>query len=122
MDQIGQTRRGQIAKARLIISVILFLLGFLVLCYCPGWYAIASGFAGIAAETAKARDSLIQADRTERGAARDIVVADVVDLERAGIAAAQKHVGGVGAVEATEPRQGEGQLSSCHPRLQTPGG
>jgi hypothetical protein len=43
-----------------------------------------------------------RADRAQEGGAGDVVVADVVDLEAAGGAAAQQHVGGVAAVEAAE--------------------
>lgn len=40
--------KSSIAKISLIVAGVLFFTGFLVLCSCPGWYALASGFAGIA--------------------------------------------------------------------------
>ena len=36
-----------IAKASFGLSLGLFFLGFLVACYCPGWYATAAALAGI---------------------------------------------------------------------------
>ena len=38
-----------IAKFSFALSLILFFSGFLLLCYCPGWYAMAAGFAAVAA-------------------------------------------------------------------------
>jgi membrane protein implicated in regulation of membrane protease activity len=46
---------NRIAIGSLVVSVMLFFLGFLVLCYCPGWYATAAGFAGLAALLGKSR-------------------------------------------------------------------
>jgi hypothetical protein len=39
--------RIRIAKISLAVALVLFFSGFLVLCYCPGWYALAAGFAGV---------------------------------------------------------------------------
>ncbi len=39
--------RDRIAKISLVVALVLFFSGFLVLCYCPGWYALAAGFAGV---------------------------------------------------------------------------
>jgi hypothetical protein len=41
--------KPQVARICLTISAVLFLLGFLILCFCPGWYGIAAAFAGVAA-------------------------------------------------------------------------
>jgi len=41
--------KGRIATGGLVVSFLLFFTGFLLLCYCPGWYALAAGFAGLAA-------------------------------------------------------------------------
>ena len=38
-----------IARISLVVSAVLFFTGGLVLCYCPGWYALAAAFAGVAA-------------------------------------------------------------------------
>ncbi|HXD00421.1 MAG TPA: hypothetical protein VN048_13850 [Verrucomicrobiae bacterium] len=47
--------KARIAKISLAIAWILFFTGFLILCDCPGWYALAAGFAGIAVWAAKGR-------------------------------------------------------------------
>jgi membrane protein implicated in regulation of membrane protease activity len=39
--------KQRIAKISLVVALVLFFSGFLVLCYCPGWYALAAGFAGV---------------------------------------------------------------------------
>ena len=39
--------KPRIAKISLVVALVLFFSGFLVLCYCPGWYALAAGFAGV---------------------------------------------------------------------------
>jgi len=39
--------RKRIAEISLVVALVLFLSGFLVLCYCPGWYALAAGFSGV---------------------------------------------------------------------------
>jgi len=39
--------KSQIAQVSLVVALVLFFSGFLVLCYCPGWYALAAGFAGV---------------------------------------------------------------------------
>ena len=39
--------RKSIAKISLVVALVLFFSGFLVLCSCPGWYALAAGFAGV---------------------------------------------------------------------------
>jgi len=57
---------------------------------------------GDAAEIAEASNLPIQADRAQRGGVGDVVVADVVDLEGAGIGVAQKHVVNIAAVEPAE--------------------
>jgi membrane protein implicated in regulation of membrane protease activity len=41
--------RGRFATTALAVSIVLFFFGFLILCYCPGWYALAAAFAGVAA-------------------------------------------------------------------------
>ena len=41
--------KASVAKISLVVALVLFLTGFLVLCYCPGWYALAAGFAGVSA-------------------------------------------------------------------------
>jgi len=38
--------KPRIAKISLVVSAILFVTGFGVLCACPGWYALAAAFAG----------------------------------------------------------------------------
>ena len=53
-------------------------------------------------EVAKAGELPIQSDRSQARSIGDVVVADVIDLERAGTGAAQYHVGGVAAEEAPE--------------------
>jgi hypothetical protein len=60
------------------------------------------GFAGHAAEIADARELPIQSDRAQEGGARDVVIADVVDLESARSAVARQHVARVIAEEAAE--------------------
>jgi hypothetical protein len=40
--------KPRIARISLVVACILFFTGFLVLCACPGWYALAAGFAGVA--------------------------------------------------------------------------
>jgi len=40
--------KPRVARISLTIAVILFFSGFFVLCDCPGWYALASAFAGAA--------------------------------------------------------------------------
>jgi hypothetical protein len=39
----------------LIIACVFFFSGFLILCDCPSWYAIAAGFAGISAWAGRGR-------------------------------------------------------------------
>ena len=39
--------KSTIAKASFGLSLGIFFLGFLVACYCPGWYATAAAFAGV---------------------------------------------------------------------------
>jgi len=39
--------KPRIAKISLVVALVLFFSGFFVLCDCPGWYALAAGFAGI---------------------------------------------------------------------------
>ncbi len=39
--------RTRIAKASLVVALVLFVTGLFLLCACPGWYALASGFAGV---------------------------------------------------------------------------
>jgi hypothetical protein len=34
-----------LSKISLTVSVVLFFLGFLILCECPGWYVLAAAFA-----------------------------------------------------------------------------
>src|SRR5262249_37815719 len=55
-----------------------------------------------ARKVAEAHDLPIQSDRAERRGVGDVVVADVVDLECAGIAIARQHVGRVIAEKAAE--------------------
>jgi hypothetical protein len=45
----GPGIRLVLAKFAVGISALLFFAGYLVLCYCPGWYATAAVFAGIGA-------------------------------------------------------------------------
>ena len=40
--------KQRIAKVSLIVSIVLFFLGFLVMCFCPGWYLTTAAFAGVA--------------------------------------------------------------------------
>jgi hypothetical protein len=47
--------KSSIAGISLAVAVILFFTGFLVLCACPGWYALVAGFAGIAAWRSEGR-------------------------------------------------------------------
>jgi membrane protein implicated in regulation of membrane protease activity len=44
-----------VAKSCLGIGLLLFVMGFLLLCYCPGWYGLAAGFTGITALVGKGR-------------------------------------------------------------------
>jgi hypothetical protein len=39
--------KPSVARISLAVAVVLFFTGFGVLCACPGWYALAAGFAGI---------------------------------------------------------------------------
>jgi hypothetical protein len=41
--------KARIARISLAVSATLFFMGFFVLGYCPEWYALAAGFAGLAA-------------------------------------------------------------------------
>lgn len=41
--------KPRIARVCFAIGATFFFLGFFVLCYCPGWYGLAAGFAGVAA-------------------------------------------------------------------------
>jgi hypothetical protein len=47
--------KQRIAKIALGLSVFLFLAGFLLLCYCPEWYATCAVLALIGAVSGKAR-------------------------------------------------------------------
>ena len=77
-----------------------------------------------AAEIADPRELPIQADRAHGGRAADLIVGDVVDLERSGIDVAQNHVGIAHAVEVPESQLIEDETdASClgadretHPR------
>jgi uncharacterized membrane protein len=40
--------KSRIAKISLVVAVALFFLGLFMLCACPGWYAMAAVFAGVA--------------------------------------------------------------------------
>jgi hypothetical protein len=40
--------KQRIAKVSLIISIALFFLGFLIMCFCPGWYLTTAAFSGVA--------------------------------------------------------------------------
>jgi hypothetical protein len=40
--------KSRVARISLVVACILFFTGFLMLCACPGWYALAAGFAGAA--------------------------------------------------------------------------
>src|SRR5260370_4034 len=44
-----QVRKSSVAKVSLTVATVLFVSGFFLLCDCPGWYALASTFAGVAA-------------------------------------------------------------------------
>jgi hypothetical protein len=46
-NEIGKTLKEPFARACLAIAIGLFVLGFFVMCACPGWYALASIFAGL---------------------------------------------------------------------------
>ena len=41
--------KTRIARISLAVAVTLFFTGFLVLCNCPGWYALAATFAAVSA-------------------------------------------------------------------------
>jgi hypothetical protein len=56
----------------------------------------------VVVEVGKARDLPAHADRAQGGGVGDVVVGDVVDLERAGRGAAQHHVDRVAVEEAAE--------------------
>jgi hypothetical protein len=47
--------KQSIARVCLTVAVVFFFLGFFMLCYCPGWYAIAAALAGVAAWREKGR-------------------------------------------------------------------
>jgi hypothetical protein len=49
--------KHRIAKIALGLSVFLFFAGFLLMCYCPGWYATCAGLAffGVALGSARVR-------------------------------------------------------------------
>jgi len=40
--------KAGLASISLAVCIALFFLGFLLLCFCPGWYLVAAAFAGIA--------------------------------------------------------------------------
>jgi hypothetical protein len=47
--QCGPGVKVVIARIALGFSIILFLVGQLLLCFCPGWYAVAAVSAGVSA-------------------------------------------------------------------------
>ena len=51
----GAGRRSLLAKSAFGISALLFIAGYLLLCYCPGWYATAAVFAGVGAVLGKGK-------------------------------------------------------------------
>ncbi|HWY74097.1 MAG TPA: hypothetical protein VN281_00690 [Verrucomicrobiae bacterium] len=44
-----------IARISLVAACIFFFVGFSILCTCPGWFALATVFAGVAAWTGTGR-------------------------------------------------------------------
>jgi membrane protein implicated in regulation of membrane protease activity len=46
--EMSKTLKETFAKTCLVIAIVLFILGLFLLCACPGWYALASLFAGLA--------------------------------------------------------------------------
>jgi hypothetical protein len=47
--------KPRLANVSLAAASVLFLSGFFILCECPGWFAVAAGFAGLAALTSKGK-------------------------------------------------------------------
>jgi len=39
--------KSSVARISLAVALVLFFTGFFVMCACPGWYALAAGFAGV---------------------------------------------------------------------------
>jgi len=48
-------KNPRVAKISLTVALIWFFAGFLVMCICPGWYAIAALFAAIAVASGSGR-------------------------------------------------------------------